>query len=472
MKVLLIDPPWYSLQGMSSAPVALGLGYLASCLERAGHKCLIFSGEVGIVKRIKHQKVVLEDGEDETSQLKRNPAWKKVIEKLSFLLQRFKPEIVGITIPTAKYQIARELVNFIKARNKKIKIVVGGPHPTILPEDTLKIEEIDFVVRGEGEETLVELVDSIEKGKNTDKIKGISYKKKGKIINQPSRKYIENLDLLPFPNWDLLYGHDKIPVNCLGTIIGSRGCPYQCIFCASKKIWGLRVRYRSIENIIQEIKEKKEKYGIDLFNFNDDSFTIRKEEVMKFCNTLIREKIKINWKSDTRVNLVDFELLKKMKESGCVQISMGIECGNDKMLKYVKKGITVEQVVKAFEIANKLGIGTLAYFMIGFPNETKEDIEDAINLMKKVKPSHPCWSIVTPYPGTELYEICMREGLIQENIDWEKFHHHSDKMGFSKNLTRKELMDIAKKIEKITFRMKLRYYLMHPKRLLKELKLI
>lgn len=263
-----------------------------------------------------------------------------------------------------------------------------------------------------------------------------------------------------------------MPKNHLGTIISSRGCPYQCIFCASRRIWGAKVRFRSPENVFREITEKNRKYRIDLFNFNDDSFTLKKENVLKLCNMIIKGHIKINWKCDTRADLISYKLLKKMKDAGCVKISLGIECGNDKMLNYIKKGITIKQVIGTFKITKKLGIGTMAYFMMGFPNETLKDIYDAIKLMKKIKPSHPCWSIATPYPGTELYEICEKEGLIKGKFEWEKFHHHSNKMGFSRYINREEFVKLTKKIEKITFRMKLRYYLAHPKILLKELKII
>ena len=234
------------------------------------------------------------------------------------------------------------------------------------------------------------------------------------------------------------------------------------------------VRFRDPKKIFEEMEDKHRKYGIDLFIFNDDSFTIRKDMVMNFCDSLIEGGLnrRISWKCDTRVNLVDYQLLKKMKEAGCVQIDLGIECGNDNMLEYVKKGITIEQVLKAFEIANEIGIGTLAYFMMGFPDETQKDIEDTIRLMKKVKPSHPCWSIATPYPGTELYDICKSEGLIREDVNWSTYHHHSKNVCFSKQLTQEELLHLAERIERITFIMKLRYYLTHPRRLLKELKIL
>lgn len=473
MKILFIDPPWYSLQGMSTAPLPLGLGYLASYLKKYGHKCRILSGEIGIGKSVRHQKVVLNEGEDSLNNLKKSKIWKVFLGKLAFLIKTFNPEIIALGVPSVKFPISLEIVNFVKKNHHNVRVIFGGPHPTILPEETVKSVGVDFVVRGEGEETIKELVEAIEKGrKSFDDIKGVSFMKGGKVKHNKDRPGIANLDDLPFPDWDLLYEHEKLHRSYFGTIIGSRGCPYQCIFCASKRIWGLNVRYRSPENIIQEIKDRTEKYGVNLFNFNDDSFTIRKDYVMRFCDMLIKEGIKIEWKCDTRVNLIDYELLKKMKEAGCIKISLGIECGNDKMLKYVKKGITTGQVEKAFNIARKLGIETMAYFMMGFPDETRKDIKDSIELMKKINPSHSCWSIATPYPGTELYEICEKEGMIKKEIDWGKFHHHSSEMGFSKNIPRHELVGIAKKIEGVTFRMKIIYYLTHPKRLLKELKII
>jgi len=473
MKILLIDPPWYSLQGISSTPIPLGLGYLGAILKKDGHNCVILSGEVGITKKIKHQKVVLKEGEDDFNSLKYNCEWSIFTEKLFRLLKNFEAEIVCITVPTVKYDVALEISQLIKKYNNNIKIVVGGPHPTIVPDDFSNIPEIDFIVTGEGEITISELVKAIEGNKKDfSKIKGLIYKKNGISVHNPKRQYIQNLDSLPFPDWSMLYEREKVPRNLLGHIISSRGCPYQCIFCASKKIWGIETRYRSPKNIFDEMKEKNLKYGVDLFNFNDDSFTLGPKRVITLCNLLIKSGLNISWKCDTRVNLVTYELLKKMKDAGCVHISMGIECGNDKMLHYIKKGITIDQVIKAFSIANKLGITTMAYFMMGFPNETKSDILDAVKLMKKIKPSHPCWSIATPYPGTELYDMCKKEGLISDNIKWSKFHHHSKKMGFSKNINHEEFIRLAEKIEKITFRMKLKYYLTHPKRLLKELKII
>ena len=471
MKVLLIDPPWFSLQGMPSPSLSLGLLYLGSYLEKFGHNCIIFSGEIGFTKRITYQKVVI--NEDCLTNLDKNPVWINVVKKLACLLEEFNPDIVGITMPTAKYDVSIELIKFIKKKNKNLKIAVGGPHPSILPEDTLKIEGVDFVIRGEGEETLLELVNLLEKNKSLSQIKGLSYKNNSKIIHNSCRPYIKNLDELPFPNWNLVYSSDKISAKSFfNSIISSRGCPYQCIFCASKKIWGLNVRYRSPENIFEEIKERKGRYEVNLFHFNDDSFTTKKENVMKLCDMILKNNLKIEWTCDTRVNLVDYDLLKKMKQAGCTQINLGIECGNEKMLRYIKKGITIKQVIEAFKIANKVGISTLAYFMMGFPDETKEDIYDTIALMKKIRPSHPCWSIATPYPGTELYEICQKEGLIKKGINWSTFHHHSKKMGFSKHINKEDFIKLAEKIEKTVFWMKIRHYLLHPKRLVEGLKII
>ena len=468
MKILLIDPPWYSLQGTSNSPVPLGLGYLGTCLIKAGHKCLIFSGEIGIAKGIIPQKTVINEN---LLDISKNKYWNIFLEKLILIINKYSPELIGISVPTAKYRIANSIAREIKKRFPDIFIAVGGPHPTILPKETLMNKDIDFVIRGEGEITIVELVKALEEKKALSKVDGLSYKKNKKLIHNRERKFIENLDTLLFPDWEILYGYKKMHKNTFGSMISSRGCPYQCIFCASKKIWSTRVRFRSPENLFQELEEKNEKYGTDLFTFNDDSFTLKKERVIKLCELILKSRLKISWKCDTRVNLIDYKLLKMMKKAGCVQINMGIECGNEKMLKYIKKGIDIPSIIKAFEIAHKVGIETLAYFMTGFPEETKKDLADTVKLMMKVKPSHPCWSIATPYPGTELYDLCKKEGLIKEK-NWEKYHHHSDSMGFSKYMDEEYFKNEIKKIERKSFMIKVKYYLTHLNRLFKELRLI
>jgi len=471
MKILLIDPPWYSLQGISSTPPSLGLFYIGAYIKKNGHECLISSGELGITKKIKHQKVLINS--KDFKDIERNPAYKKYVSRLYSILKRFRPDVVGFTAPTVKVRVVKSLAKFIKKYNSNIIIAVGGPHATILPDYFLKKgSNINFVIRNEGEESFLDLINLLEiNKKDYSKINGISYIKNNIIKHNKNRDFLKDLDRLPFPEEDMLYEKKLVSKNQFGNMVSSRACPYNCTFCASKKIWGTKVRYRSVENIFKEMKMKKDK-GVNLITFNDDSFTIKKDRVLKLCDLIIKNKLKINWECDTRVNLINYSLLKKMKKAGCVQIGLGIECGNDKMLKYLKKGITIKQIEEAFRITKKLKIATLAYFMSGFPEETEEDMMDTIKLMKKVKPTHPCWSIATPYPGTQLYEECLREGLINKDVDWEKFHHHSKEMGFSKYIPKDRFIKIAEKIEKITFRIKAKYYLLHPIRLIKELKII
>ena len=472
MKVLLIDPPWFSLQGMSHSPLPLGLAYVASSLKDKGHEALIFSGEIGFTKSIKIQKVVVDD--DFMNNLEEKEVWKLVVRELKKVIGSFKPDLIGITMPTVKYEVVKALASAIKSSCEvpTAPIVVGGPHPTIMPEDTLKIEDIDYVVRGEGEETIIELIDCLEHNKTLNKVKGLSYRKGSKVINNTTRPYIKDLDDLPYPKWNLVHNYDKMNPSFFGNIISSRGCPYQCTFCASKKMWGTNTRFRSPGSLLREIIICKAEYGTTLFHFNDDSFTVRQENVKKFCKLLIEWKVDIQWTCDTRVNLVDYNLLKLMKEAGCIQVNFGVECGNDKMLKDIKKGITVDQVINAFNIAKLVGLSRMGYFMTGFPNETLDDMKDTIRLMNLVNPEHPCWSIVTPYPGTELYDTCLKEGLIPKDINWSTFHHHSKNMGFSKYIDKEEFHRIANKVEKTIFWKKMFYYMKHPVRLLKELKVI
>ncbi|MBU2639833.1 MAG: B12-binding domain-containing radical SAM protein [Nanoarchaeota archaeon] len=470
MKVLLIDPCWYSLQKQSNYISSVGLAYLGSYLKNKGHECLIYNGDFILKSETTHGDLLI-DYEHYVSNIEsdNNPYINKTLEELGRVMEEFKPDVVGITIITAKYGIAKKIAKKLKEINPKIKIVVGGIHPTSLPEETVKEEEFDIVVRGEGEVSFYNLIESLEKKKPLKNVKGITYKVNKKIIENLPELRVEDINSLPSPEWDLFYKWEEFHPNSFGSIISSRGCPYDCTFCASKRLWGRKVRFRTPKNIFDEVKNTHKKYGTTIFRFNDDTFTLDNKRTTEFCNMLIHEKLNIKWGCDTRVDSIDLPLLKLMKKAGCFQVCFGIESGSKEILKVIKKGINLDKVRTAFKLTKKAKLESVGYFMMGFPTETKKQVWDTIRLCDEIKPDIFRWSLATPFVGTELYEIAKERNLLPKIKDWSRYFVYSSDMGLSENLTKEDKKELLEEIRKRSKRMSKRNdmkrkkgYFLHP----------
>ncbi len=348
-----------------------------------------------------------------------------VLEKL----KEVNPKIVGLSILTPYYPNALKIAGMVKEFNKDITVLAGGAHPTCLPERTLAEKDIDIVVIQEAEVTIGELYDTLMNKGDLSKVDGICFEKDGKPFRTKDRAYIEDLDSIPLPARDLL-PMEKYFANKTGrmrwsvpqpstSLMATRGCPYNCTFCATKYIFSKKVRYRSVENIMKEVRELKEKYGIKGIFLADDTFTIRKEWLREMCEGFKKEGIK--WFCATRVNLIDKEKLQMMKDGGCALISFGIESGNQSTLDNIlKKGITLEQIRKAYAMAKEVGIPAHGTCMIGLPGETEEDMQRTIDFVLSLDAEAVQFSILTPYPGTEIYEYIRSLGGTF-NEDWSDF---------------------------------------------------
>jgi magnesium-protoporphyrin IX monomethyl ester (oxidative) cyclase len=393
MDILLLNPPW---QFESSRP-PLGIAILAAVIREKGYEVDIL--DMGIEK---------------------DP-----YGKLASILDEKRPSTVGVTMNTSMFNEACDVLKFVKKFDKNIDTVVGGPHPTALPHETMRIPEIDAVINGEGEISII------------DFMKG----KRGILPIKP----VMNLDSLPFPARDLLE-LDKYTYELKGMkatpVICSRGCPFRCLYC-SKAVFGSRYRIRSVENVIEEIRQIVDVYKIKGIIFNDDLFTQKHNWVKDFCNTLIREKIDIVFRCESRVNTITKPLLKILKRAGCYDISFGIESGNQQILNKIKKDITLEQAENAVRWTKEVGIHTTTFFMIGLPGDNRKTIRDTINFAKKIDSDELRFSQTTPYPGTELYEIAVKEGYILSR-DWSKYYAigpqaKTNPVMKNPNLTQKEL---------------------------------
>ncbi|MBW2993395.1 B12-binding domain-containing radical SAM protein [Candidatus Woesearchaeota archaeon] len=340
-----------------------------------------------------------------------------------------KPEIIGLGSTTPQFIHALNIASEIK-KTSNIPIILGGVHPTILPQEVLRNNCVDFAVIGEGEETFPELCMALMNNKPLTNIHGIGYKDKDKIIFTKPRELITDLNSLPFPARHLLpskwyFAPPRIRgvwTKSTATIMASRGCPYRCIYCSSHLMFGRRVRFRTPENIIKELKHLREKYKIDSVWFADDTFTLNPEWVTKFCNLLKQQKWKnFKWAAQARVNTVSYNLLKLMKSAGCVQLDFGVESGSPRILKILKKDITPEKVIEAFRISKKAKLLRFASFMIGIPGETEKDLEQTEKLALRIKPDYTDFLYTVPYPGTELFDLAKKHGVLDNVADYSKW---------------------------------------------------
>lgn len=386
-------------------------------------------------------------------------------EQLLNYVDKYKPDIVGLSAVTVTIDKSFEIAKDIKEFDKNIQIVFGGVHPTSLPEESMKKKFVDFVVIGEGEETFLELVKELmkKKGKkNFKKIKGLVWKQGKKIVKNGVRVNLTKLDDLPFPAIELLpldkyISHDTKHPKFM-TILTSRGCPGMCTFC-NKLTFGHTCYMRSAENIIAEI-EKLYKQGFRDFHILDDLFTNDRQRVVDFCNLILKKKLKIHWKccNGIRVSTVDLPLLKLMKKTGCYMLNYGVESGNQKILNNIKKGQTLAQVEHAVKLTKKAKINVGCCFMFGNEGENSETMQQTIDFAKKLNPDIAMFSILIPYPGTPVHDYVKKNGTIFAK-KWVEYDNFGGKAVFEYKDLKKEVMEDFYKRAYKEYYLRPRYFL-------------
>jgi len=342
-------------------------------------------------------------------------------DKLEQIIREREPDIVGISTLTFSLIDSVKTARIVKKVSKSIPVVFGGIHVSLFPIETISLEEVDYAVVGEGEITFAELIENIGNTERLKTVKGLLFKENGRIIDTGPRPLIEDLDRLPFPARRLTSFQNFYSLNkktLATTMITSRGCPYNCLFCIRPR-FGRKFRSRSPQNVVSELKECLS-MGIGEFFIYDDIFTISRQRVLDICDKIIDEGLEVEWSVMTRVDRIDREMIKKMKRAGCTRIRYGIESGTTEILKVLRKGITLEQVREAFRITKAEGISTVAYFMIGAPTETKQQIMETIRMARELNAAYTNFSIVTLYPGTDLYSLGLKRGILERDC-WRHF---------------------------------------------------
>ena len=390
LKVVLVNPP--QLTRYPQPP--MGLSLIAAVLEKEGYQVSVLDANASRLK--------LED----------------------IVPYAAGADIVGLTAMTPTINAAISIAQQLKLANPDLVIILGGAHGTLLPEETLAgAPQVDVVVRGEGEETIIDLLRALENKQPLDDVPGISYRKDSETVSTLERSTNIDLDSLPFLAYHLLPWQRYKPHPPHGralpfaAVITSRGCPYKCSFCS--KVFGSKFRGQSPERVVEEVAYYRERFGVKELAFYDDVFTLNKKRAYTIAEGIMKRGLKICWTCETRVNLVDKELLHHMKQAGCYAIAYGIESASPEILDALNKGITLEQVEEAVRLTQEVGLQTIGYFMIGSPGEDADTIAKTIKFAKGLNLDFAQFAITTPFPGTKLYKLYL-DGK-RDDVSWEDF---------------------------------------------------
>jgi anaerobic magnesium-protoporphyrin IX monomethyl ester cyclase len=398
-KIILVNPDIEQLQDRFGtvtltklkAQPPLGLCAVAAPLEAAGHKVSIVDGYAESLPHI----------------------------ELALRIQQQEPDIVGFSVTCLNAAQAEETATLLKSHNNNTVIVFGGPQTTLQSNSALNCPAVDYAVLGEGDLTFPLMVEALEQKIDLSAIAGLIWRDASgtpKLSSPPIP--VSDLNILPLPSrhlidWSIydLSGDYLMPAKRVFTISSSRGCPYRCTFCSSATYWKSSFRARSPKNVVDEIEVLIHEFGADGLNFREDNFMVNHKRVSSICSEMVRRGLRIPWVCEARVDNINYEILSAMKEAGLTGVWCGVESGSPTILKQIKKGYSVEQVLQAFGWINKLGLKSRAGFMIGFPDETEEDIEKTLKLSIEINPTHAYFQSYVAFPRSELYDYVVQNKL-------------------------------------------------------------
>jgi anaerobic magnesium-protoporphyrin IX monomethyl ester cyclase len=397
--VVLASPP-YPEDVPQAIFIPLGIIYLTAVLEQNGYEVDVVDCQVS------------------------RPSQKEMEDKFKSL----NPDIVGVTAATVTYLPALQILKAAKAALPKCVTMIGGPHVTVLDKRTLtESSEVDIVVRGEGEQTMLELARLVSNGnlKSLSDVAGITFKRNGKVFPTPNRSFLEDIDVLPYPahkHFDV--SRYRINGKLYMPIITSRGCPFNCAFCLASKMCGRGFRARNPSKVVDELEWLRDTFGAGAFAFYDDTFTFDLDRAIAICDEMKARKFNLPWDCRTRVDRVSKELLTKLRSTNCQLIHFGVESGSQQMLNTMRKGTTVEQNANAIKLAKESDILVAISLVIGYPGETPAMLQQTIDFIHKTKPDYVYMCEAVPYPGTQLYDYLKELGLeLSEN--WNLYHEQT-----------------------------------------------
>ncbi len=458
-KIMLIEPPFYRLYHDQFCLVKypLALGYLSgSIIKNTNWSVQTYNADFNVNKKSFDPSGEYLSGKGFQRYLTSlKDSSFSIWEEVKRSIQDYNPSVIGLTVKSQNFTSGTIVAKIAKKINPDIKILVGGAHSTMNGKKVFDSNYIDFACIGEGENTISELLNALEKDLDLNKVSGLMFRDNENIISTKPRSYIDDLDSLDFALTHapkVLKDFEKYPKRAFGYIFGSRGCPYACTFCESKAMWTRKVRYRSPENIIEELK-LMQKFGIKEVNFDDDTFGISKKNIKKINKLMHDELPNMTYTCETVVQLAkDEEVVKDMKYGGCTGTYVGIESGNNEMLKSIKKTQTTDECIAAMRNLQKHGIDSHAFIMVGFPNETEETFKETMEFIPKLRPDNVIFSVFTPYPGSDLFYQCQKDGIIDGEFDLSIYNHQSPLNCFTKNIPKERFYELRKEADKFVDR--------------------
>jgi magnesium-protoporphyrin IX monomethyl ester (oxidative) cyclase len=477
MKVLLINPPqtFYAGSEPPAGNLPLGLMYIASVLQKGGFDVEVLDAFMG-------SGCVFQSRDVDRIVGMRPEQLKQEIEKC-------KADIVGVAGPfTCQISNAIDVAKLAKEVNPKTFVVIGGPHVTLVPKEFLEeVTIVDVAVIGEGEYAMLEVAQALEGKRKFSDVLGIAYRQNGVVTVNPPRPFIENLDELPYPAYDLVdMEHYLNPPEGVGyrsfqnraiSMITSRGCPFNCCFCAVHLHMGQRFRAHSAQYVLDHIQYVVDKYKVKNIFFEDDNLTLSVNRFETICDGIIQRKIKIGWETPNgiRADCLTLDLLKKMKRSGAKSIFVGVESGDQQVLNdVICKSLDLNRVIEFAENAQKIGLKTGAFYIIGFPGETKENMQRTVDFALFLKRKYDVGMhlfAATPSYGTQLYNECKAKGYLPADLSWNSFAQARQARGIplitTTEFTPEEVRDIAIKALAAYKKLSLVGHIKHPKKALK-----
>ncbi len=422
-KVMLINPPFYRFITFSYAYNPMGNRYIAAMLRKHEYETHVYNFDFPETISPKEPDWLPYSenyGEQYKTEMENldNPIWKEIETTLG----KIKPDILGVTSMTPQMNTGLIVARLMKKINPNCVIVFGGIHPTSVPYETAQYPEVDVVCVGEGELTMLDLVQTLERGGDLGNVPGLAFfDKSGDYCKTESRTLIADLDSIPYPIRDFPTEPEREFMLHRGSILTSRGCPYSCTFCARKPIWGKSIRYRTAESVVDELDYMHHELGIKHIMFEDDTLALRFKRMQELFALMEQRNIKINYTIQTKVHVVKPALLELLKKTGCTNIAIGVESGSQYTLDRIKKKITLDQVRTAVRLCKEFDIMCNSFFIIGYPWETKEMIQETFDFMKEIDSSVVHLYMLIPLPGTELHLEAEQENRIIAK-DW--FHYY------------------------------------------------
>ncbi len=444
MKILLIKPPWASLiTGSANLPV--GLTYLAASVREIADDVAVLNSDY-CKGRVPKEEFLFVEGEEE---LPADP-----FSMIRRTLISYRPNVVGISVMTPEYGNAKKVIDLVREVLPDVKIIIGGIHVTLLPEESITELKADYAVSGEGEYPFRKLIEALANESEKIDIPNVWQFKDGKVVSPERNDFLIDADDIPMPALETILNVDGQEID-YGMIFTSRGCPAACSFCATRNIWRGRVRSLSNDRIVEEVRRLRDNYNVSYIRFVDDTFTSDRNKIIDLCGRF--EKLGgFFWSADTQARFLDEELLKIMLSGRCIQINIGVESGSERVYKKIKKPGLLKNTVKMIDVADKIGLSVVAYFIIGFPGETMEDIMLTYGLVKNIK-ALPIVSIATPYPGTAMYEEAKKYLSAEVLSDYSNLHHHSESMLNMTELSDDEWHDVKIKFHELVKRKTIEY---------------